>query len=199
MNSHRLFISSFDTQVITFLVITFCLICLLQFSFVKCYNNFFSTKVKAYVYDTVFLTFLITKTSSDQFGNLENNFLQRFLYFGILTWSPTSNIVSQSFFIALKSTYVIIKFTSTCFTFWLWYDTYLCLTISSNLSIHNMLHILIMILYVLLCLLTISSNLSVYTFFWYWSHIFVNLFFKIFSDILISFLLFKRTNHGSLL
>ena len=136
MNSHRLFISSFDTQFITFLVITFCLICLLQFSFVKCYNNFFSTKVKAYVYDTVFLTFLITKTSSDQFGNLENNFLQRFLYFGILTWSPTSNIVSQSFFITLKSTYVI-KFTSTCFTFWLWYDTYLCLTISSNLSIYT--------------------------------------------------------------
>ena len=85
----------------------------------------------------VFLTFLTTKTSSDQFG--VELFAKIFLYFDILTGSRTSNLGSSILFSLLKSIYVL-NFTSAGL-------------------------ILIVLSYVLLYLLHASAKLSNYTFF----------------------------------
>ena len=54
-----------------------------------------------YVQGTAFLTFLITKTSSDQFGVY--HLAKIFFYFEILTWPPTLNLGSLSLTSFLKS------------------------------------------------------------------------------------------------
>ena len=59
-----------------------------------------------------FLNFLITKTSSEQFGTLP--FAKIFWCFDIFTWSPTLNIGSSLFFYLLKSKYML-EFTPTGF------------------------------------------------------------------------------------
>ena len=59
---------------------------------------------KTYVYGTEFLTFLITKTSSDQFGIYR--LVQTFSYFDILTKSPILNLGSSSLISSLKSIYL---------------------------------------------------------------------------------------------
>ena len=58
-----------------------------------------------YIHGTVFLTFLITKTSSDQFDVYP--LAKIFLYFEILTWLPTLNLGSLSLPSFLKSIYVL--------------------------------------------------------------------------------------------
>ena len=78
------------------------LICFLQFFFVKRSNNFFAFKVTNNIcphYSV--LTVLITKTSSNQFGTW--SFANMFLYFDILTISPTLNLVYLSLISLLES------------------------------------------------------------------------------------------------
>ena len=82
-----------------------------------------------YVHDTIFLDFLITKTSSDQFGTRPS--AKMFFYFDILIWSPISNLASsvlrfyQSQCICSKGFIFIV----------LWYILFYSLTVSANLSI----------------------------------------------------------------
>ena len=88
---------------------------------------------------------LITKTSSDQFRVWP--FAKIFLYFDLLTLSPTLNLGSLSLCSTPYSIYVL-GWTSSGFIF--------------------------IILHVLLQLSTISSSLSMYTFFRYYSHMLVD-------------------------
>ena len=61
--------------------------------------------LNTYVHRTVFLTFLITKTSSGQFGVYP--LAKMFLCFQILTWPPTVNLRSLSLTSLLESIYVL--------------------------------------------------------------------------------------------
>ena len=84
-----------------------------------------------YVPSTVFLTFLITKISSDQFGVYP--FAKIFLYVHILIISAIFNLESFSLYSWLESRY-FYDFTSTGFILIvLWYEVLHLLMISSNL------------------------------------------------------------------
>ena len=80
-----------------------------------------------YVHGTIFLTFLITKVSSDEFGVYA--LAKMFLYFYILTWSPILNSGSLSLTFLPKLIYVL-SLTSIGFTLIvLWYALLYLLTI----------------------------------------------------------------------
>ena len=87
------------------------LICLLQFFFTKYSNNFFTTEIinNICLWDYI-LKFLITESSSDQFGMYP--LANMFLYFKLLTWWPTLNLGSLLLTSFLKSIYVL-SLTST--------------------------------------------------------------------------------------
>ena len=77
----------------------------LQFFFIKTPKNWFTIQVTiTYVHGTVLivLIMLTKKTSSDQFR--VKPLVKIFLYFQILTWSPTLNLGSFSFESSLHST-----------------------------------------------------------------------------------------------
>ena len=71
-----------------------------------------SQDTELYVQDTEFLTFLITNTSSDQFGTYP--FAKKFLSFDILTISPILNLGSLSLISFIELIYVF-HFTSKGF------------------------------------------------------------------------------------
>ena len=90
-----------------------------------------------YVHGTVFFTFLITKTSSDKFG--ENPLAK--LYLEIPSWSPTLNLRSLQFFSLLEcnsieSIYVLNLTSTGLILILLWYVLLYSLTMSFNLSIY---------------------------------------------------------------
>ena len=92
-----------------------------------------------YVHSTVFLTFLVTKTSCDSFG--VKIFSKIFFYIGILTWSLSLSLACFSLFFTLNSIYAL-QITSTGFILVaLWYVFLYSLTISSTLSINTFLKI----------------------------------------------------------
>ena len=83
-----------------------------------------------YVHGTVFLTFLITKSSSDQFGVCP--LAKLFLYFHILAWSPTWNIVSLSLTCLIELIYTLFLRSTVFILIVLWYVLLYSFTISSN-------------------------------------------------------------------
>ena len=89
-----------------------------------------------YVHGTLFLTFVITIASSDQFGT--QPFAKMFLYFDVLTWLPALNLWSLSVTFLLELMYVF-DVTSTGFiSVVLWNLLLHLLTISSNLSMYKL-------------------------------------------------------------
>ena len=66
-----------------------------------------------YLYGTVFLTSLITKTSSYQFGVYP--LAKMFLYFDVLTWSSTLNLGSLSLNSLIESICIIFNFNRLYF------------------------------------------------------------------------------------
>ena len=111
------------------------MICFLQFFFIIHYKTFFTVKLLiAYVYGTVFVTFFITRMSSNQCGNIL--FAKMFLYSDILTWSSTLNL-GPFLFLFIKvniCTWLYIKWLNLMV---LWYLLLYLLTVSSNLSIYT--------------------------------------------------------------
>ena len=138
------------------------MICFLQFFFVKRSNNFFAFKTTNIHYwlkittvqRTVFLTFLITKTSPDQLGTW---FLAKMLlYFDILTWLPSLNFGIFLLFSLLKPIYML-SFTSASFFLMVLWDMVLYLwTMSSNLSIYTFFDI--EVLYYIFVLINLSAR-----------------------------------------
>ena len=83
-----------------------------------------------YVYGTVYLTFLITKTFLDKLGAQPFPFI----YFDILTISPILNLGSLLLIFLLDSIYVLVLFFTLIVP---WYTLLYSLTISSYLSIYT--------------------------------------------------------------
>ena len=94
-----------------------------------------------------FLTPLITKASTDQFGLYP--LAKMFLYFGILTWLPTLNL--ESFLItSLIESFYALSLTLTGFILLvLWHVLLYSSTISYNLLIYTFFDIEVMYMWIL--------------------------------------------------
>ena len=125
-------------SIVCYVWIVFC-----NFFFKNSSNNFCTSKITNNLSTAQYFQISWQKN----FWSIWNiTFFKNVFVLDILTWSPTWNLASSSFFFLYWMKF--LNFTSTGF-------------------------ILIVLWYILLCLLTISSNLSTHSF-WYCSHVLVN-------------------------
>ena len=134
-----------------------------------------------YVHGTVFLTFLITTTSSDQFG--VHSLAKLFFYLEILTWSPTLNLgsLSSTSLLACYSIEWIYVLSSTSAGFILivlWYILLYSFTTSFNLSIYTFFDIEVMTLQILVFKFLIDLSATTYFPSLCIEHISISLFFN---------------------
>ena len=129
-------------------------------SFFFAFSNYFLPFLY-HVSGKVFLTFLITKSISEQFE--ASTFAKIFFYSDIITWSSTLNLRSFSLLKTSKLIYVLDLTSIGFIMISLWYILLYLSNISCNLSMHTFFDIAV--IYLKIFFFKVPINLSATTYF----------------------------------
>ena len=129
-------------------------------SFFFAFSNYF-LPFFYHVFDKVFLTFLITKSISEQFE--ASTFAKIFFYSDIITWSSTLNLRSLSLLKTSKLIYVLDLTSIGFIMIALWYILLYLSNILCNLSMHTFFDIAV--IYLKIFFFKVPINLLATTYF----------------------------------